>query len=835
MFFLLFFFSFCFCCSFQKSRELTLDLSKPVGTISNFPVVLTHSDSVSRVTVSLRVEKEAELGAFDGRVNVVANLATNDVQVHVSERTTIDGIPEYCDQSNKSGCPCVKDTDCGLAATCEDNVCVALSCNEGFGGCTCIEDSLCFTPFSCEKIGAKKICTAPRPKENAVVNSAARLGVLSVLSLWSVVMSNDWTMVWGMEEKSIVCPVSGDVGAIVILVPEGTPLGTVKVDNEVPTSTTTQDRSEVTTVKGTLPAAKDKYIFSLNDQYGAPIVLQSVKDGDNSPTSSAEVSSRFDTKGIHFKAVVKDSSIETEGFTSTLPFTYDSLELLIDFDHSTLQTFNADDQQLFALPDQPTLYDVNGNKKQDTIVRTIKDDKGYILDIFIPYHVLKNKNDKSIPQNGYEMGFNAVLNNKQNGKSQHEQVFWVYGMKHHVNPSVWGTLQFRTQMPLPSTTTQQKSLYEIQLERLLLSTQRNTLNDDSPYIHIASKDLPKEQLYSPHQDYGRYLTGLPNAGQFRVSCEFSHFGYDDPIVLPGQSNRAHLHMFFGNTHANAYSTYDTLLNSGSSTCNGYELNRSSYWIPALIDPQGNLPIPDRLLVYYKAYATAVGQSIVYPENMQLVSGDAFATTTQPLTDSFRELFFRCYKPGTGGNDDQNTKHVNLPDCPSTHLLEMNIKFQTCWNGKDPSDYKNNAAYSNNWPTSGECPASHPKKLPQLEYRVFFQHDGKSSQWFLSSDVDPADGKTIRTHGRTLHADWFGGWNKDINKAWVDNCLNTLKADCNAGALGDPRIESNPKALKIQEQYNGPMKLSGEKVLKELCDSGKIYTNPASIAHCYRGL
>ncbi len=45
----------------------------------------------------------------------------------------------------------------------------------------------------------------------------------------------------------------------------------------------------------------------------------------------------------------------------------------------------------------------------------------------------------------------------------------------------------------------------------------------------------------------------PTEGQFRIQCQWSHFGYDDPIVRPGSPGAAHLHMFWGNTNTNARS------------------------------------------------------------------------------------------------------------------------------------------------------------------------------------------------------------------------------------------------------------------------------------------
>lgn len=37
----------------------------------------------------------------------------------------------------------------------------------------------------------------------------------------------------------------------------------------------------------------------------------------------------------------------------------------------------------------------------------------------------------------------------------------------------------------------------------------------------------------------------PNSwrGIFRINCDFSHAAYDDPLVFPGQPDRAHYHHF----------------------------------------------------------------------------------------------------------------------------------------------------------------------------------------------------------------------------------------------------------------------------------------------------
>jgi len=375
------------------------------------------------------------------------------------------------------------------------------------------------------------------------------------------------------------------------------------------------------------------------------------------------------------------------------------------------------------------------------------------------------------------------------------------------------------------------------LAMLKATPYRNTNHDSSVHINTPSASLPINDMLVPWRDYeaaGGITNPIVGSGSFRVFCEFSHLAYDDPIVFPNKPGAAHLHMFFGNTNANAYSTADSLLNSGSSTCNGQELNRTAYWVPALIDINGNVPIPDDVLVYYKAYYgtdSDPGPTEVYPPGMRLISGMSMADAPQPGHRNFRELFFRCYKPGTGGSNAINTRSVTIPDCGSDRYLEMNVKFQTCWNGQDPADYRNNASYSDVWPTSGSCPASHPHKLPQMEYRIFFHDHEGSENWILSSDVNMTDQRTINGHGYSLHGDWFGGWNRQINQRWIDNCVNIVDTDCDEGLLADPRRNENALGLKIRPQYSGEMRIPGDAILKALCPANKAFSGQASVALC----
>lgn len=389
---------------------------------------------------------------------------------------------------------------------------------------------------------------------------------------------------------------------------------------------------------------------------------------------------------------------------------------------------------------------------------------------------------------------------------------------------------------IPGTTVPPTSTnYQQNLAMLKASPYRNTNEDNSIYKNVASAALPLDKLYGPRSEYPGDLGGGNGEGRFREGCSFSHFSYDDPIVYPNQPGVAHLHMNFGNTDTNAFSNYDTIINSGGGTCNGKELNRTAYWAPAIIDGQGNARIPYRILIYYKSFGSAIGQVQPYPENQQVVA-DSTINAAQFNKDIFS---FKCVNQ-YNGVDSKYNQSLTLPNCSGDkgeylQDLEMNVKFPRCYNPgpNTPADYKNTLKRPiGDW-YFGQCPADAPVRLPNLEYRILYRipRGEDTSTWFLSSDVNKSTGEVSPTRGASVHADWFGGWNKTVNKLWVDGCNNTNASDCNEGYLGGSTRNDSRPALKFRTEYNGPLKIKLTDLFPTICKSGKTITKPADAAYC----
>ena len=275
----------------------------------------------------------------------------------------------------------------------------------------------------------------------------------------------------------------------------------------------------------------------------------------------------------------------------------------------------------------------------------------------------------------------------------------------------------------------------------------------------------------------RATTQTPPAsdiGAFRVSCGVSHMAFDDPIVYPGQPGKSHLHVFFGNTGANANSTAASIAGSGNSTCDGGTVNRSAYWVPALIDTRSGAPVvPTTNGVYYKTGNNGIAPAAVkaFPPGLRMIAGDPKASAPGGPSR------YKC-------ESDYNLFHGPSLDgaerCPVGDTIIAEVFFPQCWDGinLDSPDHKSHMAYT----SGGACPATHPVPTPEITFDVHYvvKEAGSTLRWRLSSDnySGPA--------GYSSHGDWFNGWKPDVMSTWVTKC-NNASVDCHAYLLGDGRM------------------------------------------------
>ncbi len=477
------------------------------------------------------------------------------------------------------------------------------------------------------------------------------------------------------------------------------------------------------------------------------------------------------------------------------------------------------------------------------------------------------------------------------------------------------------------------------LAKLLAATSRNKSADNPANVNKPSAGLENDSSLFSSSYVGTYtgstdpsVTPGEGFGEFRAECDFSHYAYDDPIVYPNQPGKAHLHMIFGNTHTNAYSNYNSLLNSGNSTCNGHELNRTAYWVPAVIDQDGNPRRPIKVLIYYKSYSITNTQTdswapgnngleyvkpFVFPEGLMMVNnftrctaslswttvnlGSGCPTANQQVTLGANNQEIRMTAAWTcgivwdngshnGGDYETYVDGTQIPTCPATgsvtdnpvRTLQQHVVFPYCSNNssdmknRDYTTIKNDMHWNISWSWFfAVCPSDYKYKVPQIQYKISYPiYPGEdTSKWYLSSDIDPANGQIKTTNyqyysddqttinyktaknGATSHGDWFGGWNRTVLDQWLHACNFVDGADCAEGVFPVP-ISAATKALvkptrvplipNTSKPYNGwytltnndVFKVNGQQLHQEVCGAPKRFTvngttipKGADIAYC----
>lgn len=241
------------------------------------------------------------------------------------------------------------------------------------------------------------------------------------------------------------------------------------------------------------------------------------------------------------------------------------------------------------------------------------------------------------------------------------------------------------------------------------------------------------------------ITGPQGAeGQFVVECALSHTASDDPIVHAGHAGVSHLHDFFGNEATGAASTYDELL-AATTTCQ-QRADTAAYWVPALLDGDGEPIEPVRSVAYYRA-GRGVDPATVqpYPPDLKIVAGDAAATGPQPTS----VVAWTCNAGGT--------RHAAPPDCGPDAGLRLLVTFPDCWDGEraDSDDHRSHMAYSH----GGECGDEHPVPVPQLQFAVDYPIiDDEAALRLASGPV------------HTAHADFWNAWDQDKLEHEIELCV-----------------------------------------------------------------
>jgi hypothetical protein len=298
-------------------------------------------------------------------------------------------------------------------------------------------------------------------------------------------------------------------------------------------------------------------------------------------------------------------------------------------------------------------------------------------------------------------------------------------------------------------------------------------------------------------------------GAFRMSCNTSHMAFDDPVVYPRQPGKSHLHVFFGNTGITGNTDLMNLRNVGNTTCQGGTVNKSGYWVPAIIDTSTGFPVvPSSNNAYYKgSYVWPAGYKTITapPVGFRMITGNP-SNSVEGSNNIYR---WDCFTPA--GVNVAGGLHIPGAECVNGSEILLLVHFPECWDGVnlDSPNHQSHVAFL----TNTGCPATHPVQMPTISFNVHYDVDAnhRPENWRLSSDRYPlkdANGNPT-ARGLSVHGDWVNGWDLNIMNAFIRNCLHgDAIQNPTPGGWFDPTISGyagnvNARALDLKvDCHNG---------------------------------
>lgn len=231
-----------------------------------------------------------------------------------------------------------------------------------------------------------------------------------------------------------------------------------------------------------------------------------------------------------------------------------------------------------------------------------------------------------------------------------------------------------------------------------------------------------------------------------------------------------MHDFIGNLTTDAFST-NASLRAGATNCEreasvADNQNRSAYWVPALVvngqevKPTGFGGDQTQVAARYFLARKRPGNVQAFSENYKVIAGVAAGgpqnVNGQPVYQ-WSCADGRAAPPATPNG---------WPRC-NTPRLNLTIRFPDCSDGRDDSpNHRDHAAYASLVPgtETRACPASHPIELPTLTLNLRYPTTA-GSDTHLSTIMTSSGDQT------TSHADFMNGWDMNVLRGLVRNCIN----------------------------------------------------------------
>lgn len=256
-----------------------------------------------------------------------------------------------------------------------------------------------------------------------------------------------------------------------------------------------------------------------------------------------------------------------------------------------------------------------------------------------------------------------------------------------------------------------------------------------------------------------------------VKMDFLPVGHArvDPI-LNEECPSDHVHAFYGPqvgvdprpSARGGKSLYEALITSDVSENTGnVEENKSMYWHPSVYkyDRKKKKHTRDVMTQTSSYYIWETGKTTAFPEGFRMIGGHDVDKS---------QAFAECVEEVACDDDDDGDCYSENSFFPTSKCaeLEVSMRMPNCWDGENidspNSGHTAHVAYAEGSSFDGDCPDTHPVKLPQIQ--LFFRIVPYDGGWHEFSD-----GSGV------FHADYVSGWEEDFLQNVLNKCENEGEA------------------------------------------------------------